>query len=334
MKSLATGGADLVDTLLEASIVGSFSRAGYEIRRRAEHWGPPSRLDGRVVIVTGASSGIGEAAALELASRGAQVWLVGRNAERLRGAALAAEALADAGDVHTARVDLLDAEEIAGFAERVSSRHERVDALVHNAGALFANYGVVPDATGGSVERTMATHVLAPFRLTSLLAARLFSSDRPVIVTVTSGGMYTQRFDPAHIDVAPEDYRGARAYAHAKRAQVVLSHEWARRWREHGVASYAVHPGWVNTPGLVHSLPTFAKLGPLLRTPAQGADTVAWLAADDARHSVPGAPSEGLWHDRRRRGEYYLPFTYRTRAQRESDGRALWDWCAARTGLH
>ena len=67
--------------------------------------------------------------------------------------------------------------------------------------------------------------------------------------------------------MTPEAYRGTTAYARAKRAQVVLSHDWARRWGADGVASYAWHPGWVDTPGLASGLPTFAKLGPLLRTP-------------------------------------------------------------------
>ena len=102
-------------------------------------------------------------------------------------------------------------------------------------------------------------------------------------MTVSSGGMYTQPFDLDRLEMTPEAYRGTTAYARAKRAQVVLSHEWARRWGADGVASYASHPGWVDTPGLASGLPTFAKLGPLLRTPGEGADTVVWLAAGGAR---------------------------------------------------
>ena len=135
--------------------------------------------------------------------------------------------------------------------------------------------------------------------------------------------MYTQRFDLAHLEVSADDYRGATAYARAKRAQVVLAHEWARRWGPDGVASYAMHPGWVATPGLATGLPRFARLGPLLRTPNQGADTVTWLASDGPRHD--GAPEPrpgGIWLDRRRRPEYYLPTTYRTPAQRRARRRS------------
>ena len=77
----------LVDTALEASVAGSFSRAGYAARSRLEHWEPPADLSGRVAIVTGASSGIGRAAALELARLGATVWLVGRDPSRTEAAA-------------------------------------------------------------------------------------------------------------------------------------------------------------------------------------------------------------------------------------------------------
>jgi dehydrogenase/reductase SDR family protein 12 len=230
-------------------------------------------------------------------------------------------------------VDLVNAEEVSAFADRVSSAHSELHGLIHNAGALFPDFGLSDDGRGALTERTLATHVLAPFRLSWLLAPLLLRAERSVISTVTSGGMYTQRFDPEHIEIGPHRYRGAVAYGKAKRAQVVLSHEWARRWAEDGVASYAVHPGWVDTPGLAVGLPSFAKLGPLLRTPAQGADTVTWLTADEPRRTMASEPVDGLWHDRHRRGEYYLPTTRRSASQTARDGGALWTWCAERTGV-
>ncbi|MGC2486086.1 MAG: SDR family NAD(P)-dependent oxidoreductase [Acidimicrobiales bacterium] len=327
------GLARALDGLLEVSVVGSFSRAGYEIRRRTEHWSDPDRLDGKTMIVTGASSGIGQATAIELARLGAEVWLVGRNPDRLRAAQQMAEGAGGKGRIHAAEVDLVSARAVAGFVDQVSSAHREIHALIHNAGAYFPRYGVADDGAGILVERTLATHVLAPFRLSWLLSPQLFAAERSVIVTVSSGGMYAQRFDPEHIDVVSEGYSGGAAYARAKRDQVVLSHEWARRWGEFGVASYAMHPGWVHTPGLVSGLPHFAKLRFLLRTPAQGADTVAWLAADEPRRTMALAPTDGFWLDRRPRGEYYLPTTRRSRSESERDGAALWEWSADRTGL-
>ena len=325
--------AKAADTLLEVSVVGSFSRVGYLVRRHFEAWERPHRLDGQTVIVTGASSGIGQAAAIELASLGATVWLVGRNTERLRAAGEEAARTGSGGQIHTAPVDLLDASAVTRFTDRVAATCDELHGLIHNAGALFPDYGVADDGSGIVSERTVATHVLAPFRLTWQLAPLLVRPRRSVLVTVTSGGMYTQRFDADHIEDGPEGYRGAVAYARAKRAQVVLSREWARRWGGEGVASYAVHPGWVDTPGLVSGLPTFAKLGPVLRTPAQGADTVVWLAADEPRRRIASEPIRGLWHDRHERGEHYLPTTRRTSSQDEEDGSALWNWCVSRTGL-
>ncbi len=283
--------------------------------------------------MTGASSGIGQAAAIQLAALGAEVWLVGRDAERLRNAAGQAETFRGSGPIHTAEVDVVDAAAVSGFVDRVASTHDQIHALIHNAGALFPTYGLADDGAVSRTERTLATHVLAPFRLSWLLSPLLLRAERSVIATVTSGGMYTQRFDPDHIEVGPEGYRGAVTYGKAKRAQVVLSHEWARRWAGRGVASYAVHPGWVDTPGLAAGLPSFAKLGPLLRSPAQGADTVTWLAADGPRRGSPSGPIEGLWHDRHRRGENYLPMTRRSPSQRVHDGCALWNFCADRTGV-
>jgi NAD(P)-dependent dehydrogenase (short-subunit alcohol dehydrogenase family) len=285
------------------------------------------------MIVTGASSGIGQAAAVQLAALGAEVWLVGRNAERLRAAGRQAEAAGGGGQIHTAEVDVVNADAVSAFVDRVSSTHDELHALIHNAGALFPTYGIAEDGAGSRTEQTLATHVIAPFRLSWLLAPLLLRARQSVIATVTSGGMYTQRFDPEHIEVGPEGYRGAITYGKAKRAQVVLSHEWARRWASGGMASYAVHPGWVDTPGLSVGLPSFAKLGPLLRTPAQGADTVTWLAADEPRVASPRGPIDGLWHDRHLRGENYLPTTRRSPSQSVHDGRALWEFCANRTGV-
>lgn len=318
----------IVDGVLEASVIGSFSRAGFAVRSRLERWAPPPDLSGRVVVVTGASSGIGQAAAFELARLGATLWLVGRDAERTATTARRARELGTGAAVEPVVLDIVDADAVDAFVTRIASLHTRLHALVHAAGALSATYRSAP--TGE--ELTVATAVLAPFRLTWLLSPLLRRSGDATVVTVSSGGMYTQPFDLERLEMSPEAYRGSTAYARAKRAQVVLSHEWARRWRADGVASYSCHPGWVDTPGLASGLPTFAKLGPLLRTPAEGADTVVWLTAGGARSAAVAHPTtEGFFHDRHRRGEYHLPWTARGTGPR--DGDRLWEWCQDRTHL-
>ncbi len=315
----------LVDAALEVSVAGSFSRVGCAVRGRLEHWGPPAGLAGRVVIVTGASSGIGRAVALGAARLGATTWVLGRDRGRTEAVARDAHALGAGGSIEPVVLDVVDADAVQSFAERIASVHDHVDVLVHAAGALFPTYRCAPDGS----ELTLATAVLAPFRLTGLLGPLLRRSGEANIVMVSSGGMYTERFDLGRLEMPADAYRGTTAYARAKRAQVVLSHEWARRWGADGVASYAVHPGWVDTPGLARGLPAFAQLGPLLRTPVQGADTVVWLAAGEARHDPALPLTEGFFHDRHRRGEHHLPWT--ACGATPADGRLLWEWCGSRT---
>lgn len=317
--------SSVVDTALEVTVAGSFSRAGYAVRSRLEHWRPPASLAGRVVVVTGASSGIGRAVAEGLARLNATLWLVGRDRARTEAAARQARDLAGGGSVEPVVLDIVDAGAVRDFAERVSSAHDQLDGLVHAAGALYPTYRSAPDGN----ELTVATGLLAPFLLTALLGPLLRRSGGANIVTVSSGGMYTERFDLEHLVMSPGSYRGTTAYARVKRAQVVLSHEWAHRWGADGVASYSAHPGWVDTPGLASGLPSFAKLGPLLREPAEGADTVIWLAAGAARLESP-AYTEGFFHDRHLRGEHHLPWT--ARGASTTDGPRLWEWCEARSG--
>jgi len=317
----------VVDGVLEASVFGSFSRIGAAVRSRLEPWDVPPRLDGKMVIVTGASSGIGRAVSLGLAELGADLVLVGRDGERLAATRQSALNGPGRGRVEIAPLDIVDADAVASFAARMERPENHLDGLVHCAGALFDRYRTAADGT----ELTLATHVLAPFRLTGLLTPLLRQAGSSTIVTVSSGGMYTQRFELDELELPAEGYRGVTAYARAKRAQVVLAHEWARRLQVDGVSSFAMHPGWVNTPGLTSGLPSFDHLGPLLRTPGQGADTAIWLAAGGPRvASSPPGPG-GIWLDRHRRSAYYLPTTYRTPSQRRRDGEALWEWCASRT---
>ncbi|MEM8708834.1 MAG: dehydrogenase, partial [Actinomycetota bacterium] len=117
-------------------------------------------------------------------------------------------------------------------------------------------------------------------------------------------------------------------YARAKRAQVTLNEIWAQKFPDSGVRFHSLHPGWADTPGVEEALPTFRKIvGPLLRSPDEGADTLVWLAADDTAIVENG----GFWHDRALRSIHRLP---RTR-QRDTERRRtdLWAWCVAQTGI-
>ncbi len=301
--------AGVTDRLLEATVVGSFSRLGFALRSRMEAWGPMQRLDGKVFVVTGASSGIGRAVALGLARQGAGLVLLGRDAERLGETRRGALADVGASDVRVASLDLVNSDEVRLFAANLAASEDRLDGVIHCAGALFGTYRAAPDGT----ELTLATHVLAPFRLTGLLAPLLRLASSSIVVTMSSGGMYTQRFELDRLELTARNYRGTTAYARAKRAQVILAREWARRWSSDGIDSYAMHPGWVDTPGLSRGLPSFARLGPLLRTPSQGADTAVWLSTGPS--SAKSQSIGGIWLDRHRRSEQLSPDDVPQRSQ-------------------
>jgi NAD(P)-dependent dehydrogenase (short-subunit alcohol dehydrogenase family) len=301
-------------------VVPSFTRLGIATRRRLERWQDPPPMAGSRVVITGATSGIGLAAAVAMARHGALVHLVGRDLER---GARARELVAVAGGRETGLdlVDLSDLDAVAALGARLLRRYETIDVLVHNAGSLGHSFAVNPSG----VERTVATQVLCPYVLTAALLPALRRGVHPRVVTVSSGGMYTQKFDLATLEMNAANFRGSVAYARAKRAQVVLAAAWAQRFGE-DLASYSMHPGWVDTPGLRSGLPGFASLlRPLLRTPDEGADTIVYLASGAAEEQY----RQGFFFDRSPRPQSRLFGSVASRAE----GDALLDWCAIRTGV-
>ena len=304
----------LADGLLELSVIGSFTKVGYEARRRLFDWEDLTarRLDGTVVLVTGATSGLGLEAATTLARMGASLRLLGRSGDKAEAARAAIVAEAGNDDVGVYLADLGDLEATRRVAAEILAREPRLDVLVHNAGALLTEYRETPQGH----EVTFATMVLAPHLLTRGLRPLLTAGSR--VIWVTSGGMYTQRLEVDTLELGPDGYKGSVAYAKAKRAQVVLTEEWAKRLRDDGVAVHAMHPGWADTPGIHDSLPTFSKLiGPLLRDRGEGADTIVWLAAADE----PGRSTGKLWLDRHPRSTDKVPST-RTSAEERA---RLWE---------
>ena len=315
--------ANIVDWTLEASVVGSFTRIGYHTRRRLFDWTPLQSLglEGKVAIVTGATSGLGRAAAKSIAALGAHVCIVGRDPERTELARREISAAAGSA-VEADLADLSSLAETAAFAARFAASNDRLDILVLNAGALTHDYTV----TGEGNELTFATHVLSPFLLTRALRPLLEAAAPSRVIVVASGGMYTEPLDVAALDPGPAAYDGTKAYARCKRAQVVLAEEWTRHLLDTGVTVNAMHPGWADTPGLRTALPGFTRMvGPLLRTPEEGADTIVWLAA-----APDTADQSGLFFlDRRARAKHRLRRTRRPDEAREAA--RLWRLCTERT---
>jgi NAD(P)-dependent dehydrogenase (short-subunit alcohol dehydrogenase family) len=318
---------DLVDDALEMLVLPSFSRIGYDLRRRMYDWEDIGRISlrGRTALVTGPTSGLGRTTVSHLAAMGARVLLVGRDPDRLEQTRLELEAWSGNHEVATYVADLASLAAVRRAADEVLDREPRLDILVDNAGTLLPDRRLSPDG----FELSLATMVLGPYVLTSRLLPLLrtgAAADRPArIVAVTSGGMYAQRLHLDDLGFEQDEYNGTLAYARAKRAQVALMREWARRLRDEGIVANAMHPGWADTPGLAASLPEFREfLGPYARTAEEGVDTIVWLAASEEA----GRSTGRLFLDRRPRPFDRLPMT-RVRA---AERRALWDRVVTMTG--
>ena len=320
-------GQRILDGALDLLVVPGYTSIGPRLRERGWQPLPAGALRDRAILLTGASSGIGERAGERLAALGARVHLLARDRER--GAAarerierrLAAAGREEAaGRLELELCDVADLDDVRRFAADFAARTDQLHGLIHNAGVL-----VDSRARTGGHELTFATHVLGPFLLTNLLLPALRRGAPSRVVFVSSGGMYTARLRADDLELEHEDFDGPRFYAHAKRAQVVLAELWAERERANGVSFFSTHPGWVDTPGVERSLPRFHRaLRPLLRDAWQGADTLVWLMA------APGLePQSGeFFHDRRARTIHRLPWTRESTADRAG----LWDQLARLSG--
>ena len=275
--------------------MASFTRIGPAVRRPLWGWTDPGprSLAGQVVVVTGATSGLGVVIAEGVARAGATVAVVGRNAER--GHTVVADLRAKGFDAAFHQADLSELSDVRTLAENLINEHERIATIVHNAGALLPERCETSDG----LESTWATMVVAPHLLTRLLADRL---DRAI--WMSSGGMYFQDVQLGDLGWEDRPWNGSRVYAQAKRAQIDLVHEATERGER--PLQVAMHPGWADTPGVEAALPGFRKvMGPLLRDPKAGADTAVWLTSAPASELVPGA----FYLDRRPRGTVRWPGT-------------------------
>ena len=309
-----------LDDWLDRSVLPGYTSLGYRLRGQSPDTAVAGDLAGRVALVTGASSGIGEATCAGLLRAGARVYMLVRDPDR--GEQARRRVLeqvphgADPAALALELCDLADLEAVRGFAVRFGAAVPALHVLVNNAGVLAPSRRRSRDG----LELTFATNVAAPFELTRLLLPALRRDGDARVVTVSSGGMYTARLDAEDLQSERGEFDGPAAYARSKRAEVILTELAAQRCGGAGVRFYAMHPGWVDTPGIRDALPRFHRvLRPLLRDAAAGADTIVWLAT-----TTPAPEPDGtFWHDRRPRPTHRGPWTHESAGDRER----LWAEC-------
>ena len=303
--------AGTLDRLMDLAVVPGFSSIGYEVRSRAYGWQVPE-VAGRTVMVTGANSGIGLAASMELAGSGARVVMVCRDpvkGEEARGLVASGASI----EPELLIADLSSMASVRSLAGEWNGRGEGLDVLVNNAGVMPPERVL----TGEGLELAFATNVLGPFLLTRELMPSLEAGADPRVVMVSSGGMYSTGFSLSDPQLERREYSPTGVYAHTKRAEVMLADEFDQRFRP---TTCSMHPGWAETPGVASSLPRFNRLmRPVLRTPEAGADTIVWLAGATPEE----APGGLFYEDRRPRPKYRVPGTRETAADR----RRLYEIC-------
>ena len=320
--------SDFFSSLLDTAIVPGFSRIGFLARSRINHWDQVSSYDlsGKVVVITGPTSGLGKECVRILAPTGAQLVLVARNKEKCQDVISSIRNICTGPEPMCVVAEMGDLPSVGRAAREIATHFAQVFAIVHNAGALLNSREVSPQG----IEQTVASHVLGPHLLTTVLLPNLIATQGRV-VTVSSGGMYSAELPNIDgkrtLEMRPDIYNGSKQYAIAKRAQVTLNEIWATK--ERAVHFDSMHPGWADTPGVQESIPAFRRITkPILRSAQQGADTIAWLAAVQP---IPG-PSGAFWSDREVRSIHKLPMTRRSdTAQARTN---LWNWCNQAIALY
>jgi retinol dehydrogenase 14 len=244
-------------------------------------------MAGRTVLVTGATSGIGRATALGLATMGARIAVTGRDRGRTEDAAREISA-AGGRSVEMFVADLSSQAQVRRLASEVLERLPRIDVLINNAGGYWNSRHVTADG----LERTFAVNHLAPFLLTNLLLDRLERSAPARVVTVASNAHATGRIDFDDLQ-GGLSYSGGRAYSQSKLANLLFTYQLASRLRGSAVTANALHPGVVRTsfgaedPGRIQRL-LVPLLRPVLKSPAQGAATSIHLASASELEQVSG----------------------------------------------
>lgn len=278
-------------------------------------------MQGKTVVITGATSGIGEVAALELAGMGAQIIAVARSKERGEAtlAKLAEKAPGLGHKMHYG--DLAQLADMKRVAAEIAASEPRIDVLVNNAGAMFAKRVVTRDG----FEETFALDHLSYFVMTAGLRTQLLAAGQARIVNTSSDAHRGARLDLDDLQTE-KNYTSIQAYARAKLENILFTRELARRLKGTDVTANSLHPGVVATRfghesgGVVSPLLKFVQRFAI--SPEKGAETIVYLASSPAVAGVSG--------------EYFYkrkPVQPTRAAQDDRLAAALWQKSVALTGV-
>jgi NAD(P)-dependent dehydrogenase (short-subunit alcohol dehydrogenase family) len=277
-------------------------------------------MQGQVCVVTGATSGIGKAAAAALARQGAEVIVVGRDPGRAEATAAAIQA--DGAPPPKVEIaDLARLDQVRALAGRLNQNLDRIDVLINNAGLVLNERQVTPDG----YEHVFAVNHLAPFLLTNLLRPKLTASAPARVITVSSDAHTAARLDLDDPNLE-HGWSSWRSYSNSKLANILFTRELARRLNGTGVTANCLHPGVVRT-GFGRDARPLMRVGitiakPFMLSPERGADTIVYLA------SSPDVAAKT--------GGYYVKRQLREpSAAARDDGlaRRLWEISERLTGL-
>ena len=277
-------------------------------------------MQGQVCVVTGATSGIGKAAAAALARQGAEVIVVGRDPGRAEATAAAIQA----GGAPPPKVEIADLarlDQVRALAGRLNQTLDRVDVLINNAGLVLNERRVTPDG----YEYVFAVNHLAPFLLTNLLRPKLTASAPARVITVSSDAHTAARLDLDDPNLE-HGWSSWRSYSNSKLANILFTRELARRLDGTGVTANCLHPGVVRT-GFGRDARPLMRVGitiarPFMLSPERGADTIVYLA------SSPDVAAKT--------GGYYVkrePREPSAAARDDGLARGLWETSERLTGL-
>jgi NAD(P)-dependent dehydrogenase (short-subunit alcohol dehydrogenase family) len=270
--------------------------------------------EGKHVVITGATRGIGLATAHALAARGATLSIIGRDPEK--GKQAIAGISRECGDSRARfyRADLSVQKEIRSVAAMLLQERPQVDVVINNAAVWYSRFGLTED----QIERMFAVNHLAGFLLTHLLIGGLKRAGRARVINMASDSHFNGKIHFDNLNLAGH-YHGLRAYRQSKLANVLFTYEFARRNPGMGIAIHAVHPGLVKTDiGIRHTDP-FHRLAWRLRRsagsrPEEGAATAVFLASASEGDSM----TPRYWSE-------CLPRLSSARSHHADDAARLWD---------